>query len=248
MRRILIVQAGSTDPSVAERFGDFPDWFARHLAGEAELSVARPDEGELPAPARFGGILVTGSPKSVTSPEPWMAPLGVWLVEAARGRAVLGVCFGHQLLATALGGTVERNPLGREAGTTEIRLTEAGRRDPLFEGLPARLMAQQTHEDHVTRMPSGATLLAGNAHSPVQAFAVGATIRCVQFHPEMDAERSRALAEARRDRLDRSAPGGHAAVLASIRETPGAERTLLNWARRFVRNVDASDASRPARP
>ncbi len=230
MKRILIVQAGSTEPALRARFGDFPAWFSRHLAGVADLAVARADESTLPAVEGLEGVLVTGSPKSVTAPEPWMEPLAAWLLDAARRIPVLGVCFGHQLLAAALGGRVERNPRGREAGTTEVRLTDAGRADPLFSGMPARFAAQQTHEDHVSRLPEGAVLLAGNAHSPVQAFAHGRNIRCVQFHPEMDAARSRALAAVRRELLDRTSPGGFAAVLGSIRETPDAARILRHWA------------------
>jgi GMP synthase-like glutamine amidotransferase len=93
---------------------------------------------------------------------------------------------------------------------------------------------QQTHEDHVAELPRGARLLAGNDFSPVQAYAVGDAIRCVQFHPEMDAERSRALAEIRRERLDRQAPGGARQVLASIRVSPYGERVLSNWLTQFV--------------
>jgi GMP synthase (glutamine-hydrolysing) len=234
MRRVLIVQAGSTDEAMRARFGDYPEWFARLMASRVELDVARPYERDLPPIARYDGVLMTGSPKSVVDPEPWMDAAAAYLLAAARTRPVLGVCFGHQLLARAMSGKVERNPRGREAGTGEVRLTEAGTKDPLFSGVPSALTVQQTHEDHVAEVPPGATLLAENDFSPVQAFAAGDAIRCVQFHPEMDAERSRALAEARRERLDRHAPGGSARVLASIRASPYGERVLSNWLTRFV--------------
>jgi GMP synthase (glutamine-hydrolysing) len=234
MRRVLIVQAGSADEAMRARFGDYPDWFARLMASRVELQVARPYERDLPPIARFDGVLVTGSPKSVTEPEPWMDATAAYLLAAARTRPVLGVCFGHQLLAKALSGRVVRNPRGREAGTTDVQLTAAGMKDPLFSGVPAALSVQQTHEDHVAELPQGATLLAENDFSPVQAFSVGDAIRCVQFHPEMDAERSRALAEIRRERLDRQAPGGSRHVLSSIRISPYGERVLSNWLTRFV--------------
>jgi GMP synthase (glutamine-hydrolysing) len=115
-----------------------------------------------------------------------------------------------------------------------VRLTEAGSRDPLFAGLGSPLAVQQTHEDHVPELPRGAELLAENEFAPVQAYAVGDAIRCVQFHPEMDADRSRALAELRRERLDRQSPGGARHVLASIRVSPDAERVIANWLERFV--------------
>ncbi len=234
MRRVLIIQAGTAGEAMCARFGDYPAWFARLMASRVELRVTRPYAEDLPPLSRCDGVLVTGSPQSVTDGDAWMHATGAYLLEAARTRPVLGVCFGHQLVAAALGGRVERNPRGREAGTVTIRLTDAGLRDPLFHDVPPTPSVQQTHEDHVPELPPGATLLAENDFSPVQAYAVGDAIRCVQFHPEMDAARSRALAELRRERLDRQAPGGARHVLASIRLSPDAERVISNWLTRFV--------------
>ena len=231
-RRVLVVQAGSAPGAMRERFGDFPDWFARQLASRVELAVVRPYERALPPASGFHGVLVTGSLASVTDPAPWMDAAGAWLVDAARTRPVLGVCFGHQLLARALGGRVEPNPRGREAGTVEVELTRAGERDPLFAGLPRRLVVQQTHEDHVADLPPGSTLLAGNARTPVQAFAHGELLRCVQFHPELDAARSRFLAELRRARGEAVAWGD--VDPASIRETPDCAAVLERWLEHFV--------------
>jgi len=234
MRRVLILQAGSTAPAVRTAAGDYPAWFARHLGSRAELRVVRPYEERIPPLAPFHGVLMTGSPRSVTASEPWMEEAAAYMLAAARTRPVLGVCFGHQLLARALGGRVEANPRGREAGTVEVELTEEGAADPLFAGSPRRFLVQQTHADHVVELPTGAALLARNDFSPVQAFAVGEAIRCIQFHPEMDAERSRLSSEARRELLDVQAPGGAVAVLASIRVTSEAHLCLINWLDRFV--------------
>jgi GMP synthase (glutamine-hydrolysing) len=231
-RRVLVVQAGSAPGAMRERFGDFPDWFARWLAPRVELAVVRPYERALPPASGFHGVLVTGSLASVTDPAPWMEAAGAWLVDAALTRPVLGVCFGHQLLARALGGRVERNPRGREAGTVEVELTAAGELDPLFAGLPRRLLVQQTHEDHVADLPPGATLLAGNARTPVQAFGHGELLRCVQFHPEFDAPRSRLLAALRRASGEAAAWGD--VDPSSIRETPDCTAVLDRWLRHFV--------------
>jgi GMP synthase (glutamine-hydrolysing) len=233
VKRILVVQCGSIHAGFAARRGDFPMWFARRLAPVAGLTVTRPWEG-LPSPARFHGVVVTGSPLSVCRPPRWLDPLSDWLLDAARRLPVLGVCFGHQVLARALGARVERNPRGLEIGTVQVRLTGAGRADPLFAGCPDSLSVQQTHEDHVPELPPGAVLLAGNDVTPVQAFAWGDLVRCVQFHPEMDGEDSRLLAETQRAALDRSVPGGCDAILGSVRETPEAARVLRTWAERYV--------------
>lgn len=231
-RRVLVVQAGSAPAALRARFGDFPDWFARHLAPRVALAVVRPYERALPSPSGFHGVLVTGSLASVTDPAPWMDRAGAWLVEAARRAPVLGVCFGHQLLARALGGRVERNPRGREAGSVAVRLTPAGARDPLFAGLPDPLLVQETHEDHVAEPPPGATVLAANARTPVQAFAWGDRLRCVQFHPEFDAARSRFLAALRRERGEAAAWGD--VDPAAVRETPGCTAVLDRWLAHWV--------------
>jgi GMP synthase (glutamine-hydrolysing) len=215
------------------RHGDFVRWFEDTVGPGLRISVADAVQGPLPEASAQDGVIVTGSFDSVTRHSPWMEALGRWLVEAGQTVPVLGVCFGHQLLGHALGGRVERNPLGQEVGTREIELTEAGRGDPLFRGLPARFLAQEAHEDQVAPAPPGAVLLAQNAHSPVQAFAHGRFIRGVQFHPEFSAERCRDLCREEARQLDAARPGLAQEAEASIRETPEASQVLRNWVREF---------------
>jgi GMP synthase (glutamine-hydrolysing) len=235
MQRVLVVRAGSAPEAVRARHGDFSDWFAALLAPRVTPVVADAVERTLPDPRGFDGVVVTGSVDSVTRRAPWMEALGAWLVAAAARTPVLGVCFGHQLLAHALGAAVERHPAGPESGTVEVELTDAGAADPLFDGLPRRVAVQHGHEDHVPELPRGAVLLARNAHTPVQAFAHGPRIRAVQFHPEFDAARARAFAEAERDWLEAARPGLADAALRSIRPTPEATRVLVNWVEGYVR-------------
>jgi GMP synthase (glutamine-hydrolysing) len=232
MKQVLIVRAGRAPAAVRERLGDFGDWFAEGLGPRAHVALA--DPGALPDPAGWDGILVTGSLDSVTARAPWMEALGSWLLGAARRRPVLGVCFGHQLLGSALGGRVERHAAGPEAGTVEIELTAAGRRDPLFAGLPERLPVQECHEDHVSAPPPGAVALAASAHTPLQSFAHGPLLRAVQFHPEFNTARLRALLESDPAWLDRIRPGLTASTLNSLREAPLAARVLANWLEAYV--------------
>jgi len=235
MKRVLIVRAGSPGPGVLARHGDFTDWFDALLAPEAQVSFAEATPAHaLPIPGEHDGVVVTGSFASVAAPEPWMDDLGRWLVAVSRSAAVLGVCFGHQLLAHALGGRVEQNLRGPEAGTHEVELTAEGRRDPLFRGLPHRIPVQQSHSDHVTLLPAGAVVLARNGFSPVQAFAHGPRIRGVQFHPEFDVVRCRDLCEEEAADLDGARAGLAAEALASIQETPDATAVLHNWVRELV--------------
>jgi GMP synthase (glutamine-hydrolysing) len=235
MRRpvILVVAAGNPGPKVCSALGGFDRWFREALPAAADVRVTDP-AGAGAAARGADGLLLTGSYASVTERAPWMLALGELLIQAAERVPVLGVCFGHQLLAAALGGAVERNPRGPEIGTREVALTEAGRADPLLAGLPARLPVQQLHEDHVPAPPPGAVLLATGAHAPVQAFAHGARLRAVQFHPEFTLARVRAMCDEERAWVDRGGPSLHAEVLAGLRETPEANGLLARWVERFV--------------
>jgi GMP synthase (glutamine-hydrolysing) len=231
---VLVVLLGGPGQKVRAAHGGFDRWFTEGLEAAAEVRLAERDA--LRAAAQGAdGIVVTGSYASVTERAPWMLELGESLLEAAALTPVLGVCFGHQLLAAALGGRVEPNPAGPEVGTREVLLTAAGREDPLFAGLPERLRVQQFHEDHVSAPPPGAVILATSPHTPIQAFAQGPRLRAVQFHPEFDAPRVRALCEEERGWIERGGRGGQAEAIATIGETPEAAGLLRRWVERFVR-------------
>ena len=187
---ILLVKCGTTDPPIVAECGDYDDWFRNHLAlHQRESRTVRPYLGDiLPEPTAFAGVMVTGSPLSVRDEAPWMAETGTWILQtASQGIPVLAVCFGLQLTIEALGGRVDTNPNGREVGSIKVELTESGKRDPLFKGLPASTSFFATHADAVTRAPShpNLTALAGNANTHWQAFGLGDHLRAVQFHPEM---------------------------------------------------------------
>ena len=204
MRPLLIVKSGRTLPELARRRGDYEDWISAGMGLDpARLRIAHVYENApLPEPDAFAGVVVTGSSAMVSHREPWSERTADWLAGAVRaGTPVLGICYGHQLLAHGLGGRVGQNPRGREIGTVEVTLSGAARGDPLFEQLPGRLRVQATHVEAVLELPLGARLLASNDGDPHQAFAVGDSAWGVQFHPEFDADVVRAYLTARRDLL-----------------------------------------------
>jgi GMP synthase - Glutamine amidotransferase domain len=155
--------------------------FRREL--DADLVEFHVVEGELPDTFAFDGCLVTGSRASVYWDEPWIADLVEWVDEAIdRGLPFLGVCFGHQLLAHALGGTVE--PMDEyEIG---YRSVEHDGRNPLLDGVDEEFTVFTTHSDHVAELPPGATQFAENDYG-VHGFRRD-DVFAVQFHPEYDTE------------------------------------------------------------
>lgn len=204
MQRVLIVKTGTTVPAVAQRRKDFESWIATAMGlPERLVDVVRVYENEpLPPIAELGGVVVTGSSAMVTDRAPWSERSAEWLVDAIdHGTPVLGICYGHQLLAQALGGKVENNPLGRQIGTLDVALNDAAEHDQLFSGFPRLLHLPVSHRQSVTALPPGATLLAQSARDPNHAFSFGANAWGVQFHPEFDADIVRGYIEARREQL-----------------------------------------------
>ena len=199
--RMLIVQTGTAAPELVRGHGDYPSWFQKIL-GEA-VPVVRAHEGEKLPKGTPEGIIVTGSPLSVMDKAPWMLELGDELLRKGEaGAQVLGVCFGHQLIAKAAGGEVVLNPRGREIGTVTVQLTEAGRRDPLFAWCSSgSFETQATHMDAVDPLPEAATLLASNENCAVQAFRLSETVAGVQFHPEATPAALRDLIFSRADKI-----------------------------------------------
>lgn len=169
--------------------------FRRETA--AELTAFDAKGGDLPDSHDFDGAVITGSASSAIADEPWIADLRAWVTRAlGRGLPVLGVCFGHQLLADLRGGAVER--VGRwEVGYHQVHRT---RESPLLDGADEWFPAFTAHSDRVAELPPDADCLAENNFG-VQAFRDGHAFG-VQFHPDFDLDTARA-AMAYKDVSDR---------------------------------------------
>lgn len=183
---LLILVTGDPVAPTQARAGGFASLVRGGLAGVWADGFAEVDVRveALPPAERFAGVIVTGSASSVTERAPWMLRIEAYLAEAVhREHAVLGICFGHQLLGQALGGLVERNPRGREMGTVRLELVAA---DPLLDPEIAPALAHATHVDSVTELPRGAQVLARTELEPHAALRFGERAWGVQFHPEFD--------------------------------------------------------------
>jgi GMP synthase (glutamine-hydrolysing) len=232
--------AGNTLASIARRRGDFDRWIREKTRGAwpgtwTVRDLRRP--GPLPGPRDADAFVITGSSSSVTERAPWMLRSQALVSAIARARVpLLGICFGHQMIAEALGGEVRRNPLGREIGT--VRVCRLGD-DALFAGLPRTFDVQATHVDAVMKLPPGARVLARTALDPHSAFRVGDAVRAVQFHPEFDADVIRGYLRERAD-LVRAEGGDAAELLERVHDCARGRDILRNFARVAARRYFAT--------
>ena len=233
MGKILIIKTGSTLAEMRVRRGDFEDWTLARLGVAPDAArVVDVMQGEpLPDWADFGAVVVTGSHAMVTEHHDWSEQTAQWLAgAAARQMPTLGICYGHQLLAYALGGEVDDNPRGPEYGTVEVQLALEATADPLLGGWPPSIRVQVCHTQSVLRAPAGALRLAWNAHDACQAFRAGPCAWGVQFHPEFDADVVRTYIDHMRPLLmaEKQDPDG---LRAATADTPYGEEILKRFAR-----------------
>ena len=129
----------------------------------------------------------SGNYGCVNNSQPWFRRSQSLLRDiVSQRRPLFCSCFGHQALASALGGKVITDRERSELGTFELELTEAGQQDPLFQEFPQRFTAQLGHNDHVVELPDGAVQLARSERCEIQAYRLeGAPVYATQFHPEM---------------------------------------------------------------
>lgn len=234
---LVIVKVGGTFEALRARRGDFEHWVADGLGSQTlPILVIDPRRGDtLPAPDQVAGVVVTGSHAMVSHREPWSETTAAWLAQAvALDTPVLGICYGHQLLAHALGGEAGNHPAGAEVGTVTVSLTEAAATDPLLQGLPAQFPANAVHWQSALRLPEGAVRLAGNDHEPVHAFRAGTQAWGLQFHPEFDADVMRGYVDMLAN--DLTAMG---ADPVALREQVRPTDTAASLLGRFARIVEA---------
>jgi GMP synthase (glutamine-hydrolysing) len=230
--RFLIIQTGSTLPDLRARRGDFPDWFRTAMGlVRSDVDVVRVDVGDaLPSPKRHAAAIVTGSPAMVSDRARWSEDTAAWLRAAIDARmAVLGVCYGHQLLAHALGGRVDYHLSGREIGTVDIERLRGAEGDALLASVPERFAAHTSHQQSVLELPAGAVTLARSAHDPHHAVRYAERVWGLQFHPEFSVEIMRGYLRRRMQARHGDCPAA-CCMQRDDTPTPQARRLL----RRFV--------------
>lgn len=246
MKPLIILKTGSAPTAVASEHGDFESWFCDYLAAPVPVQVINAVAGEaLPDAEQLAGVLVTGSPAMVSHREDWSERAASWLVRIHQAQVpLLGVCYGHQLIAHALGGRVGPNPAGRHIGTARLQFTPAARGDALLgdvflggvfsgdswqDGADAELLVQVTHQEHVQEPPPGAQILAQVALDPHHALRFGPSTWGLQFHPEFTAPVLRSYVALRRENIASEGLDPDQ-IHAAIVETPESTRILARFA------------------
>lgn len=198
---------------------------------KSQIQVVRPFEGEaLPEASRIRAAVITGSWSMVTNRESWSEQTADWIREATEnGTPLLGVCYGHQLMADALGGKVDYHPKGPEIGIKTVELLPAGFDDPLFAGLPSHFQAHLSHRQAVLAPPAGATVLARSSHDDNQVLRYGPRSWSVQFHPEFTPAIMAACIETKAEQYSKEGFNVRS-LLSQLRPTPQALAVLKRFA------------------
>lgn len=192
--RIGILETGEVADGLRDRHGDYPAMFRRLLSAAdptIEFVTVRVVAGEMPgAPHDADGWIVTGSRHGVYDGLPWIAPLKAFLRDCVAARVpVVGICFGHQLLAEALGGGAAKSDRGWGLGVQDYEIVV---RPSWLAHVPDRFAARALHQDQVFSLPADATVLARSSHCAVAAVAYGdpedPDAISLQPHPEFGAE------------------------------------------------------------
>ena len=229
---ICILDNDRLDPALVPRWHSYGAMTAQLLRasgwdGDIEIHAAR--DGQYPADmARFTAVVLTGSRSDAFGDEAWVVALREQVAQLLANRQkLLGICFGHQLIAHVLGASVGRAPNGWGQGRMVYDwLGPEGVADA-----QGQLALLASHQDQVLTLPPGATLLARNDHCPVAAYAVGDQVLCVQPHPEFDVDYTARLIEARSSRFAPEVVAERLASLQAGHDGPAFGRCMV----RFIR-------------
>lgn len=230
--RICILETDSLRPELVDRYQGYGRMFERLFAQQpipARFELFNVVDGVYPGDdERYDAYLVTGSKADSFASDPWIQTLKAFLLDRyQRGDKLLGICFGHQLLALLLGGRSERASQGWGVGIHRYRLAEQPAwMKPAVEELTLLI----SHQDQVTQLPENATVLASSDFCPIAAYRIEDQVLCFQGHPEFIPDYSRALLDIRQKCI-----GEHVYQqgIASL-EHPHHGPTVAEWIMRFV--------------
>lgn len=228
--KLGILKTGRPPKPAIEQFGTYPDMFMRLLGEAYDYRTYAVDEGELPAaPTDCDAYLITGSSCGVYDPLPWIGEAKAFLNEAKGKAALVGVCFGHQLMAEAFGGKVIQSPKGWGVGEHVYEVMAA---EPWMQDAPLRVRLPASHQDQVVEKPPETEVFVASEFTPYAGLAWrDQPAISIQPHPEFDPAYAISLIEHRRG--DRYSDEQANAAIASY---SGADDRLAVglWIRNFL--------------
>ena len=231
--QIAILETGRINETIADRFDRYPEMFRTMFAAAGAtdfvLTTVAVVDGELPSHIDdFDGYLVTGSASGVYDDLDWIEPLMDFIRKAhAADKPLVGICFGHQVIAHALGGRTEKWPDGWGIGVFDVSLGD--RPSWMPEADSTRLI--HIHQDQVVKLPADATLIGSTSFCDNAMFYIGDNVFCMQGHPEFTPDYTAALMDARRDSMGPERVDHAMATLAGNHEGI----TIAGWITDFFR-------------
>jgi len=227
--KVAILETGRPPGTLAEQFGTYPDMFARLLGAGFEIEIFDVQAGALPEADMHAAYLITGSPAGVYDPLPWIDPLQRFIRSAGDSKMV-GICFGHQVMAEALGGHVEKSDKGWGAGLHRYSIV---RSEPWIDSA-GTIAAPASHQDQVVVQPPNTDVVAASDFTPLAALAWrDRPAVSFQFHPEFSPAFAKALIAQRFDIV--SDPD---AAIASL-DAPNDSARVGQWIRNFLNGETA---------
>jgi len=223
--KLAILETGRPPGDLAQRFGDYPTMFEEMLGSGFEVQRFDVAADELPDPTAHDAVLITGSPAGVYEEHDWLPGLFDF-IRAAKDSKMVGVCFGHQAMAEALGGHVEKSDKGWGAGLHRYTIT---RPEPWLDGA-REIAAPASHQDQVVVQPPNTEITVSSDFTPYAGLAwTDRPAISFQFHPEFSPAFAKGLIAERYNRV----PNPDAAI-ASL-DAPNDNQRVAGWIRRFLK-------------
>lgn len=239
---VTIIEVGKVPQPIRDNFVNYPEMFTQLLTAADDTlefeTLAILDGADFPDPKTLEAILITGSPFGVYDDTPWMAPLMSFIQQAdAADVPQVGICFGHQAMAQALGGAVDKSDKGWGIGRHTYRVETIA--DWMGKSAPPTAAMAVSHQDQVVQPPPGAQIILTSDFTPNAGLAyAGGHAISFQGHPEFSNAYSAALYQIRQG--NPLTPDEVRAAKESL-AAPEDNAMVAMWMARFLRQATPSD-------